>query len=175
MSPAASTSVPNMKSVSKKTLEPARVLSKPVGEKDFRQQFPECKVSLSKFHQLRPLHVKTTHRQTLFQCLCGYCSNAKGMVQSVNRACDKYGVDCKLQDINELVRVTVCAKGEGETYFPIDCLQRKCNNCGLAGLDIYTEPLQEAMQNDEMSWKVWKTENIPREGKPPTKQKVLKT
>lgn len=169
--------VPDKKAVNKKTMESKKVLDEPVSKvyENFKEKNPNMQLSLSKFSKLRPANIQTTRSKRLYQSMCEYCTNGKLKREALNKACDRVGIpNCKVKHNSDLIAITACPKQDGE-FHPMQCIRRDCEHCGVQKLDIYYEPLVNAMHNEAISWNYWTTVEYSPPGKKSSKRKTLLT
>ena len=173
-----STVIPDKKSV-KKDMKQRHVLQTSLHNswKEWNQANPTKTMSFMTFCRLRPKHVLTQKNRKLYQCLCEYCENVKLKLKALNSTADQENVkDLKILNEYDAVNITMCEKEEGAKFHRIQCIDRKCDDCGIKNLE---EKLQPLISKDlHVKWNRWdlvKSTN-PKTGKEVTKkQEVLKS
>ena len=126
-----------MRSVSKKTLKPIRVLRKPITElwTKFKEENPTTKIGRNKFHEIRPSAVHTTHRNKHFVCLCETCENPKLKLHAFNKLCENNHINhLKIKNNQDLVKNTCCEKDQ-QIHNKV-CIDRHCDLCGVDKFDF---------------------------------------
>lgn len=146
-----STSVPNVKCVTEKRVLQTSLES---AYNSWKDENPGKNLSYDKFCKLRPKHVLNQKHRKLFQCLFQYCENMKLKIQEINKLADKCKKpELKLKDKYSAVNESMCPK-DGNRYHKLDCIDRKCNNCGVINLENKLVVLSEN-EAGNISWKKW--------------------
>lgn len=136
----------------------------------FREEYPDFKVSKTKFRQMRPIDVQPSYRNKKRNCLGEYCANIDLRLEALSR----YAASHRLQDIcikdrYKVSRLTLCPKGQTGEYKKA-CLDRKCDECGTATIQ---ERLQPLLQMDE-SVTFYKWEIVPYQQNGAEKKKMCR-
>jgi hypothetical protein len=175
---AAAAFVPDTRSVSKKTMTAKKVLNESVNSvfEDFKKLNPDTQISQSTFAKLRPKHVQTTKCQKLYQSRCEYCSNAKLKIATINKLCEKNrAAQCKISDRDHLLDITMCPKHEDDKFHKKTCIQRRCDDCGVANLHEHLKPLVDTVKDTNVTWQYWTTKSFTLPGNKTSTRKVLET
>ena len=106
----------------------------------FREEYPDFKVSKTKFRQMRPMDVQPSYRNKKRKYLCEYCTNIDLKLEALSR----YAASHRLQDIcvkdrYEMSRLTLCPKGQTGEHKKA-CLDRKCDECGTSTIQECCSP-----------------------------------
>ncbi|XP_053391572.1 uncharacterized protein LOC123539851 [Mercenaria mercenaria] len=151
-----SVTLPTKKTVSNKSLNQKKVLTETIQQihKRFLNENPDLKVSLSQFRKLRPKEVLTVKHQKFMSCLCEYCLNAQFKIDSINQAMKYHKIDLEIESKYHAVAITLCDKLTGNSER--SCLERKCEECGTSKLKTFLNPLIQADDSKEHTWKKWK-------------------
>jgi hypothetical protein len=159
--PEVSTALPDAKFV--KDGKNRHILQKTLTEshRDFQKEYPDVKISRSKFASLRPANVKPQSKHTLNQCLCEYCANLELKLQVLHKLCNanrSKNIRKKIgQDRYSVVDFTLCPKPEGLRYHRRVCLERKCKDCGTKFLKKALAPMQS---KTKVKWNSWGTTKV---------------
>ena len=114
---------------------------------EFSTLHPEIKVKQRKFESLKPFFVKQAKERDRKSCLC----RKHVETQLVFSACMKFrkavmknsaAGDLPIQvpaTLSEAVESTLCPKPEDAPFHNIKCLQRECDQCGVALLKLLPE------------------------------------
>ncbi|XP_022801267.1 uncharacterized protein LOC111338965 [Stylophora pistillata] len=107
---------------------------------EFTNLHPEIKVKQRKFETLKPFFVRQARERDRKSCLC----RKHVETQIVFSTCMKFrkaamktsaGEDTSVlvpKTLSEVVESTLCSKPEGAPFHNIKCLQRECDQCGVA-------------------------------------------
>ena len=103
----------------------------------FNKAHPENQVCASIFYKYRPRYVKTKKEaKYIIGCLCEYCENIELKVLCINRHMP--GI---FKDVYDISASTMCRKESNQKFHHPDCINRKCEACGVHKLDAVLEPL----------------------------------
>ncbi|XP_070549829.1 uncharacterized protein [Ptychodera flava] len=157
--PDVSRELPMMRTVSKKTMEPRRVME--VSTDDAYRRWTEenqhIKLSAASFKKMRPKSIKPIRTQQLNQCLCEKCTNVMLMLRAVNSAAARYNFfEVKVKDKYDLVNLTLCEREHGN--HSIECVERLCTSCGVKNLEKRFETLINKHGEENMSWLTWEVQ-----------------
>ena len=156
-----STTLPDKKAVSKKTMKQKQILHRPIVSlyKEFRALNPDTKVGPSTFHKLRPKHIVPARYTKYRGCLCEYYANVELKLKTLNSTAQR--VQQKLSKLTknayDVAKVTMCPRGEGEMYNKPACIQRSCPACGVSKMDDLLAPLAHHEDVTDVSWYRWGT------------------
>lgn len=106
----------------------------------YLKQKDSVKIELDKFRKLRPKHVLTANKTQLRQCLCEYCTNVEIKLKVLN-TCQSV---TKYKDAMAIVNDSLCSKGPKKEYNKLECIERKCEECGVKSL---TEKIAHACKD----------------------------
>ena len=151
--PDISSTMPNKKSVSKKTMKPKMVLQRSIRETYnlYKSENPQAKLKISKFSSIRPKHVRPQREAKLFQCLCIYCTNIDLKVESINKLKD---LPARIKDKYALLNETMCPPEENG-FHARACVDRLCEKCPK------TIPSVATVNNATViSWRQWERCNM---------------
>ena len=152
----------------KKTMTPKKILSSSLQEtyRTFREQYPECSVSFSKFVSLRPKQVHTMSRNTFNNCLCEYCTNIELKVKAIN-----FIIGCKgdLRNRYNASRKTLCPKEDRFTFYKRECVERNCSSCGTDDM-IYNISDLLKKKCSKLEWSKWENQTLTIQGKKKTRK-----
>ena len=164
--------LPDKKSVSRKSLKKTRILEKPIKalHASFLRENPGIKVGLTSFFKLRPTYVRKVGDIKFRGCLCEYCENITLKLKTLNRACDlQLQKDFKINDIHDLVSLTMCPLSDDDKYHSKECRERQCENCGVKKLMTHFDPLDKT---SKCKWNHWETAKQTVPGKAGPKEVV---
>ena len=114
---------------------------------EFRELYPNIKVSLRKFESLKPFFVKQARERDRKSCLC----KKHVKTQIVFSACMKFRKALLKKNpelessvsvpktVTEAATLTLCPKPEGSMFHNIKCLERQCSECGVHKLQLLPE------------------------------------
>ena len=106
---------------------------------EFRELYPNIKVSQRKFESLKPFFVKQARERDRKSCLC----RKHVETQIVFSACMKFRKALLKKNpelessvsvpktVTEAATLTLCPKPEGSMFHNIKCLERQCSECGV--------------------------------------------
>ncbi|XP_033730626.1 uncharacterized protein LOC117320042 [Pecten maximus] len=162
--PGVSTNLPTAKRVKRDLIE-RRVLDKPMKTlfKDFQENHPNIKLSLSTFKRNRPKHIETTRKQSWTGCLCELCANVDLKIKALNQLAERNGCGVKIKDKYEAVRLTMCQKPG--RYHHYDCIRRDCRECGVDAIVSYFQCLAEKCQDEVLQYTKWERVKKQLKGK----------
>ena len=103
---------------------------------------PDVKISQRKFEYLKPFFIRSARERDRRSCLCrkheeikmvfSDCMKVrKNIIKTSN--CDAVAVPSSVSDV---VKQTMCAKPEGSEFHKLDCITRKCKDCGTKLLQL---------------------------------------
>lgn len=149
-------------------MTPKKILSSSLQEtyRTFREQYPECSVSFSKFVSLRPKQVHTMSRNTFNNCLCEYCTNIELKVKAINLI-----IGCKgdLRNRYNASRKTLCPKEDRSTFYKRECVERNCSSCGRDNM-IYNISDLLKKKCSKLEWSKWENQMLTIQGKKKTRK-----
>ncbi|XP_038055143.1 uncharacterized protein LOC119727354 [Patiria miniata] len=141
----------------------------------FQKEYPDSRVSYSKFTFLRPKNVRLLSKVHHEVCTCVYCMNIKYKLMVVNRVINTTkstsGV-VKIADEYEFVNKLLCPVSDSQRFQNEECVFGTCDKCGNLGDTIrkmYEPVIKEA--RGTWNWLHWERVEVI-EGKP---RRVLKT
>ena len=114
---------------------------------EFRELYPNIKVSQRKFESLKPFFVKQARERDRKSCLC----RKHVETQIVFSACMKFRKALLKKNpelessvsvpktVTEAATLTLCPKPEGSMFHNIKCLERQCSECGVHKLQLLPE------------------------------------
>ena len=148
-------------------MTPKKILSSSLQEtyRTFREQYPECSVSFSKFVSLRPKQVHTMSRNTFNNCLCEYCTNIELKVKAIN-----FIIGCKgdLRNRYNASRKTLCPKEDRFTFYKRECVERNCSSCGIDMIYNISDLLKKKCS--KLEWSKWENQTLTIQGKKKTRK-----
>jgi len=109
------------------------------------------RVSLSKFHMLRPKHVLTMKKQTFNSCLCDVCLSISNKLRALK---PHLTVDI---DKYDLVDITLCPLAKDSEYRKMLCIKRDCPDCGVHLLQKYlsSHGITSTLMAKKVKWHEW--------------------
>ena len=128
----------------------------------FNKANPENQVCASSFYDNRPRHVKTKREAKYVGCLCEYCENIELKIACINRHIPGARV---FKDVYSISNSTLCSKQPHQKFHHPDCINHKCNTCGVHQLDGFLRPLLEVDATKILEWKCWDIVTVPVYGK----------
>ena len=131
----------------------------------YKKRFPEHKIGLTSFKQLKPKQVKIVSETGRRTCLCRPCCNVALKVEAIKKLGTKPDGEI-LKDISKqkLVDVTMCSYSKDETPHA-KCLRRECSKCGPSlNRSSYNTALT-ALEDEEVEWRKWDYVNMMKKGK----------
>lgn len=148
-------SLPDKKMVSKRTGKSAKLIDRSIltAYQQFVTANPDVKISISKFFQLRPKHVKTQQRSRYRGCLCEYCTNVSLKLKVINTHLSSVDTP-QFNGVYDIVNATMCEKPPNQDFHHPDCVKRKCELCGVGKLDDRLSPLM-AQGSKAVQWQKW--------------------
>lgn len=148
----------------KRTLNKDQIIKKAIegslrhSSDTFKEENPDISISYSKFVKLKPSNVLPMTKNKYLQCLCKYCMNIEFQVKSLARFGISKQSECPAIKY-EISRITLCEKENG--FYKRQCLDRKCNECGIRLFEEKVQPSIEKNGDKEVACKKWKdTEKI---------------
>ena len=157
--------VPDKRSMDKNLVSKV-LLTEPVDRLHSRfKQSTKINVGRSKFHMLRPRNVLTMDSHTFNSCLCEYCVNLELLLDALKSRSIKLGTKF------DAVNMTMCPKS-GD-YFNLECIKRKCDNCGVKKLQEYVDHLDIADDKKMITYKSWRTQTSKSKLDKTVSRKVL--
>ena len=121
----------------------------------FLQENPGVKLSFSKFAKMRPAETKTTAHNRMQFCLCEYCVRLDMRLASLNKFLSNKDMrHLHLKNRNFANSITLCQKEYG-VGFHINCIERKCADCGTSNIKKHLEEVIKEFGQEELSWSVW--------------------
>ena len=148
---------PGYTKVSKKTGRSFHFMEKTLVEAHqiFLQENPGVKLSFSKFAKMRPAETKTTAHNRMQFCLCEYCVRLDMRLASLNKFLSNKDMrHLHLKNRNFANSITLCQKEYG-VGFHINCIERKCADCGTSNIKKHLEEVIKEFGQEELSWSVW--------------------
>jgi hypothetical protein len=118
--------------------------------KEFAALNPDVKVYKSVFCKHRPKFVECARDAKYRQCLCKYCTNIELKLKTLNTVAKR----SIIADKYALRDITMCNK-QGE-YHKIDCINRKCHDCGVDRIDLHLESLRPKY-DERCVWFKWES------------------
>jgi len=116
---------------------------------EFKQLNPHINVKQRKFESLKPFFVKQAKERDRKSCLCRKHVEA----QIVFKACMKFRTGLAnraasndtdiLRSVTEAAELTLCPKQDDDAYHKIECLERRCSECGVDKLKLLPEELSD--------------------------------
>ncbi|XP_063446520.1 uncharacterized protein LOC134726055 [Mytilus trossulus] len=156
--PCNSRCLPDKKHVSKKTMEPKRIMEVSIVDtyEKFREQNAECNISFSKFSSLRPCNVKTMNKNAFNNCLCEYCTNIELKVKAIEKVVGNRSIVRNRYDIS---KETLCSKALNSQFYHKKCLERRCDKCGP---EKFTKSLTDVLnkKSTTLEWHRWENQTI---------------
>ncbi|KAK7089483.1 hypothetical protein V1264_024849 [Littorina saxatilis] len=138
----------------------------------FKEDFPDVKLSITKFKKLRPKDVYPSTRIKKRDCLCEYCENTDLKLDALRRFSVQHNLDnMTYKDRYELNRDTLCPKIQGE--YKQACIDRKCLECGTSSVEVKLRPLLETHIAENVTFSKWEFINYVHNGV--NKKKLGKT
>ncbi|CAC5404055.1 unnamed protein product [Mytilus coruscus] len=131
----------------------------------FKKENKNVKVSESKFWALKPKHVVPLKKGKFRSCLCEKCINVELKLKALNNKVIANKIPSK-QSIKtvankyEANKFTICEVSKGEDP-KLQCIQRKCQTCGVKQLENHFHELGVIANTDEtVNWYQWETKKI---------------
>ena len=141
------TTLPDKKTVSLKTREQKSILT--MTTKRLHRMYTDesnVHISLSLFSKLRPKKVMTMDNNIFRTGLCEVCLNIAYKATALRFV----GVD--VGDKHDLVAATLCPITENCLTYQPECIQRKCEQCGVHKL---SEKATNLNLEASVTWKLW--------------------
>ena len=141
------TTLPDKKTVSLKTREQKSILT--MTTKRLHRMYTDesnVRISLSLFRKLRPKKVMTVDNNKFRTGLCEVCLNMAYKATALRFV----GVD--VGDKHDLVAATLCPIAENCLTYQPECIQRKCEQCGVHKL---SEKATNLDLEASVTWKKW--------------------
>ena len=149
---------------------------------DFKQKYPEIKISLRSFENCKPYFVRSvrpTDRQT---CCCRYHIELNGVFKSCMRfrkttLHDKYNSDNPVkvfERAHDMYSQTICANAN-DSYSKLTCLKRTCDSCGVHKLQLLPEELDKTQNAKTVKWEKFEYVDLSvKDGKSVRKLELMK-
>lgn len=126
---------------------------------NFRDQYPEVKISQRKFEELKSYFVKAARERDRRSCLCRKHEEAT----LVFNKCIKFRKNLLKEAVNadnpplpmslsKAVEMTLCPKPEGSEFHKFGCINRTCDTCGTHLFRLLPE---ESSGSELVEWKCY--------------------
>ncbi|VDH99491.1 Hypothetical predicted protein [Mytilus galloprovincialis] len=150
-----------------KDLKPKHFLNvcKKTAYQTFKNENKNVKVSESKFWALKPKHVVPLKKGKFRSCLCEKCINVELKLKALNNKviANKNPSKQSIKTVAnkyEANKLTMCEVSKGEDP-KLQCIQRKCQTCGVKQLENHFHELGVIANTDEtVNWYQWETKKI---------------
>jgi hypothetical protein len=118
------------------------------------------KLGITAFRKLRPQYVVCRDKVKLNQCLCEKCENCDLKLKALNRLLfDAKLPQRKIVDRIECMNLTLC---DYDGNYPAkECIERKCQRCGVKKLREYLKPLTSSAGSQQCKWNEWRLKTFP--------------
>lgn len=170
--PGVSTNIPVSKRIKKDNQE-RKILDRTVYEtyQDFKKENPSSNISFTTFSRRKPQNVETTNKRVWYGCLCEVCTNVELKLRSLTSMSVKLKSDTRLGNKYDAVKKTLCEKEEADRFHKMECVQRKCERCGVEGLVDFYKPLVQTakLTNEIATYMKWERVTKHKNGKAVTK------
>ena len=119
----------------------------------FKEHYPNVKIGISKFCELRPKHIVTVSSSgTHTVCVCSICQNVKLMLIGSRIKELTTGLECEINSYKHCLSQLICNPSLPE------CHLGSCYNCpGVDNLRKFLTDIFESNAVDEITYKQWIT------------------
>ena len=93
-------------------------------------------------------------------CLCEYCTNVELKVEAIN----KVGRGKLLKSRYDLLNKTMCQEGNYHPFHARDCIERRCENCGVENLKDKILKWFYTNGTKEIEWNRWENQTVEFNG-----------
>lgn len=145
---------------------PIQVLEKTQSEvfSEFRQKHPDVKISQRVFEKIRPYYVQRIRPKDRQTCCCRKHVEARLLFRkSMKYSNEKLGHEYSYEHLSDIVSATMCQKPEHSSFHKIECLERKCKDCGVDTIPLFDEAITHET-NETMAWEKYEYIDIPVKG-----------
>lgn len=120
---------------------------------EFQSKYPNIKIGQRSFENLKPYFVIPARPQDRNSCCCRQHVEIRMIFTScmLFRRTKTSGSAPIFGSITELVNSTLCTTEPGSDYFKRECLQRKCDECGISKFKLGPEELSKD-ENSKVKW-----------------------
>ena len=132
--------------------------------KKFLKEYPNIKMSYSKFHSLKPKHIKPISKTPLNACSCVYCTNINEKFKVLNIP--------GLKNEQDLYKQLICKKTK--RFRNHKCIFAECENCKDRKAKIELLAITLDMRIN-VSWKTWEYIDYQQKSGKVVSKKILVT
>ena len=132
----------------------------------FKNEYPEIKVSYTKFYMLKPKNVKNVGKTPLLSSLCPYCLNIRLKLQILNIP--------ELKMEYHLFNKLICNKNHIAEMENANCISKTCEKCNDWENQIETLLSVVPNQDKDITWYTWKKTETTKNGKITYKRDLVK-
>ncbi|CAG2210295.1 unnamed protein product [Mytilus edulis] len=129
----------------------------------FLAEYPDIKMSQRFFEKCKPFFVRPVREQDRTTCCCRYhiefrtifseCMKQRKLILESTH--DRAIVEARypiFKSQADMFAETLCPKGTNKEHYKTECLNRKCQNCGVANLLLMPEENDTTDEAIEVTW-----------------------
>ncbi len=133
---------------------------------DFKERYPEIKLSERAYGALRPFFVTSPTCKDRETCCCKYHVEIRALFTALRefRRKDKER-DKELYpdfpNLSDLTEASMCPKEEGAPYHKMECIERRCPECGVDKIKFTDRELDKSDSAAEVQYEDYVSKKIP--------------
>ncbi|CAG2232408.1 unnamed protein product [Mytilus edulis] len=141
----------------------------------FLAEYPDIKMSQRFFEKCKPFFVRPVREQDRTTCCCRYhiefrtifseCMKQRKLILESTH--DRAIVEARypiFKSQADMFAETLCPKGTNKEHYKTECLNRKCQNCGVANLLLMPEENDTTDEAIEVTWEKFEYVNVCTKG-----------
>jgi hypothetical protein len=107
--------------------------------KDFKTEYPDIKISQRVFERLKPFFVRQMRTKDRNTCCCRKHVECRLLFNKYKDLVNKNILSQPINTFDEFVNATMCPKATNSQYNSLECIQRKCADCGVANINVFSD------------------------------------